>query len=88
MAPAGIELALANRPQIALVDIGLPDIDGCVVAKNLRAELGDSIFLVALTGYAMEDDLREALDAGFDAHLVKPADLAELERLLAHAQSR
>jgi signal transduction histidine kinase len=84
----GIQLALANRPQVALVDIGLPDISGYEVAKRLRAELGDRIFLVALTGYAMENDLHEALDAGFDAHLVKPADLTELGRLLACAQSR
>ena len=84
----GIELALMNQPKIALVDIGLPDINGYDVAKQLRAELGDRIFLVALTGYAMEGDLHEALDAGFDAHLVKPADLAELGRLLSHVQSR
>jgi signal transduction histidine kinase len=85
---SGIELALMNPPQVALIDIGLPDIDGYDVARQLRAGLGDHIFLVALTGYAMEGDLHEALDAGFDAHLVKPADLAELGRLLAHAQSR
>jgi signal transduction histidine kinase len=84
----GIELALANRPDVALVDIGLPGVDGYSVARELRAKLDDEIFLVALTGYAMTDDLNEALDAGFDAHLVKPADLAELGRLLAHAQSR
>ncbi len=84
----GIELALMNQPQIALVDIGLPDIDGYNVARQLRAAFGERIYLVALTGYAMEDDLHEALDAGFDAHLVKPADMEELGRLLAHAQKR
>jgi two-component system, sensor histidine kinase len=84
----GIELALGNQPEIALVDIGLPDIDGYDVARQIRAELGDQIFLVALTGYAMPDDLHHALDAGFDAHLLKPADLAELERLLARVHSR
>lgn len=84
----GIETALANRPEVALIDIGLPDINGYEIAKRLRVELGDRIFLVALTGYAMQDDLHEALDAGFDAHVVKPADLQELGRLLTRARSR
>jgi len=80
-----IERALESQPQVALIDIGLPDMNGYEVAKQLRAALGERIVLVALTGYGQADDLRQALDSGFDAHLVKPADPAELESLLARA---
>lgn len=78
----GIEQALKSRPQVALIDIGLPDIDGYEVATQLRGALGDRIFLVALTGYGQTEDLRKALDAGFDAHLTKPASPDEIGRLL------
>jgi signal transduction histidine kinase/ActR/RegA family two-component response regulator len=81
----GVERALAVRPQVALIDIGLPDVNGYEVARQLRVALADGIFLVALTGYGQSDDLRQALDAGFNAHLVKPANLDELTRLLAGA---
>jgi signal transduction histidine kinase/ActR/RegA family two-component response regulator len=83
----GIEKAAALKPRVALIDIGLPDVNGYEVAKQLRATLGDRIFLIALSGYGQTDDLRRALDAGFDAHLVKPAEVDELNRLLARALS-
>ncbi len=83
----GIECALAARPQVALIDIGRPDLSGHEVAKRLRQALGQSIFLIALTGYGQTDDLRQALDAGFDAHVVKPADLETLSRLLIRAST-
>jgi signal transduction histidine kinase/CheY-like chemotaxis protein len=83
----GIEKALASQPQVALIDIGLPDVNGYEVAQQLRAKLGDRIFLIALTGYGQTDDLRQALDAGFDAHLLKPAELGELARLLERVTS-
>jgi CheY-like chemotaxis protein len=86
-AATGIEQSLQLKPQVALIDIGLPDLDGYEVAKKLRAVFADQIFLVALTGYGQEDDLRAALDAGFDAHLVKPADIRELSRLLSRIAS-
>lgn len=79
----GIEIALASRPQVGLVDIGLPDVDGYEVARQVRAALGSSIFLIALTGYGQEEDVLKALGAGFNAHLVKPPDLDRLDRLLA-----
>ena len=63
---------------MVLIDIGLPDLNGYEVARHLRAHFKELVFLVALTGYGQEDDLRAALDAGFDAHLVKPADIGEL----------
>src|SRR6266542_1337368 len=79
----GIERAVEKRPQIALIDIGLPGLDGYDVARRLRGLLGgDDIFLVALTGYGDPDDLRQALTGGFDAHLTKPIDLERLRSLL------
>jgi signal transduction histidine kinase len=78
----GVELALALRPEVALVDIGLPILDGYEVARRLRAALGRSIFLIALTGYGQPHDFRRAFEAGFDAHLVKPAEPEDLRDLL------
>jgi CheY-like chemotaxis protein len=82
-AATGIERCLQYNPRVALIDIGLPDANGYEVARQLRALFDRKIFLVALTGYGQEGDLRAALDAGFDAHLVKPADIGELVRLLS-----
>lgn len=71
----GIRLAREERPTIAIVDIGLPDMDGYDVARRLRSsEQTRDIHLVALTGYGQENDRQRALHAGFDLHLVKPAD--------------
>jgi CheY-like chemotaxis protein len=78
----GVERALALRPDVALVDIGLPRLDGFEVARRLRAELGAGVFLVALTGYGQPEDRARALAAGFDMHLTKPMDLDALERTL------
>jgi PAS domain S-box-containing protein len=79
----GVEQALANRPQVALIDLGLPGLDGYEVARQVRAARGDGVFLVALTGFGQEEDRRRALEVGFNAHLVKPVDLDELSRVLA-----
>ena len=80
---AAVAHAIAHRPDVALVDIGLPEIDGNEVARRIRAELGDDgIFLVALTGYGGEADEEIARAAGFDAHFTKPVELARLDRLL------
>ncbi|HKI38602.1 MAG TPA: ATP-binding protein [Gemmataceae bacterium] len=78
----GVEQALALRPEVALVDIGLPQLDGYEVARRVRAALGRDIFLIALTGFGQPHDCRRAFEAGFDAHLVKPADPQELHDLL------
>ncbi|HEY0782572.1 MAG TPA: response regulator, partial [Thermoanaerobaculia bacterium] len=81
--PEGIEKALELKPHIAVVDIGLPEIDGHEVARRIRERLGsNSIFLVALTGYANESDLLRSRESGFNAHLAKPLELATLRRLL------
>jgi CheY-like chemotaxis protein len=89
-AAAGLELARRQAPEVVLCDIGLPGaMDGYGVARALRAAPETrSAFLIALTGYGQEEDRRLALEAGFDAHLTKPADLEALYRLLAAAGSR
>jgi CheY-like chemotaxis protein len=80
-----VERALAQPPELMLVDIGLPGIDGYEVARRVRAALGDRVQLIALTGYGQPDDRRRALDAGFDAHLTKPVTLEALGRILRSA---
>ncbi len=89
-AAAGLELARRFAPEVVLCDIGLPGaMDGYGVARALRAAPETrSAFLIALTGYGQEEDRRLALEAGFDAHLTKPADLEALFRLLATAGPR
>ena len=84
----GVAAALAGRPDVALIDIGLPGMDGLEAARRLRDGLANAVLLVALTGHASEDDRRAALNAGFDDHLAKPVDLDALNRLLADAASR
>jgi signal transduction histidine kinase len=78
----GVALALEARPELALVDIGLPGLDGYRVAQELRARVGEEIRLVAITGYGGPEDRHRALQAGFDHHLVKPVKPDELDRLL------
>jgi signal transduction histidine kinase/CheY-like chemotaxis protein len=78
----GLEKVVETRPDVALIDIGLPGIDGYEVARRIRKELGASILLVALTGYGQVEDRTHALAAGFDVHLTKPAELAELQAAL------
>jgi two-component system, sensor histidine kinase len=79
----GIALAVEHRPDIAIVDIGLPDVDGYEVARRIRAASGKRMRLVALTGYGQPEDVRRALAAGFDIHLVKPVSAQRLEEATA-----
>ena len=75
----GVAMALALLPDVALVDIGLPGIDGYEVARRLRTHEGTRhIKLIALTGYGLAEDQRRVLEAGFDLHLVKPVDINHL----------
>jgi len=79
----GIERGVQSRPDVALIDIGLPSLDGYGVARRLREALGPDVLLVALTGYGLPEDRRRALEGGFDAHLTKPVTLRSVLRLLA-----
>jgi CheY-like chemotaxis protein len=79
-----IELALAKTFTVALIDIGLPDVDGYQVARRIRSSgTRDQMLLIALTGYGQPEDVRRALAAGFDAHVVKPVDPDTLAKTLA-----
>ena len=80
----GVDLAEREHPQIVLCDIGLPDIDGMEVARRLRGSGAlAGTRLIALTGYGQADDVRQAIEAGFDAHVTKPINLDQLMALLA-----
>jgi PAS domain S-box-containing protein len=69
---SGLARAEATEPDIVLVDIGLPSLDGYEVARRIRSRRGPSPIIVAITGYGQADDRRRSLEAGFDAHLTKP----------------
>jgi CheY-like chemotaxis protein len=73
--PSGLLAARAFRPAVALLDIGLPVMDGYQLVARLRAEELGQLRLVAITGYGQDADKARARDAGFDEHLVKPVDL-------------
>ena len=77
-----VDIALEFHPQIALLDIGMPRMDGYEAARQIRAALGGQVFLVALTGWGQEEDQRRAHAAGFDRHLTKPAEPAIVESLI------
>ncbi len=84
--PQGIKRARELTPEVVLCDIGLPDMDGYAVAKALRHEPGlRNTLLVALTGYALPEDQRRAVGAGFDAHLTKPATVEGVQEAMDRA---
>jgi CheY-like chemotaxis protein len=79
-----LTVAAESRPDVALIDIGLPDVDGYEVARRLRAAPGGRrMCLVAITGYGQAEDQRRAYDAGFDAHLTKPVAPERLGQVMA-----
>ena len=85
----GVDLIVGQCPDIAFVDIGLPDIDGYELARRVRARLGSRpLQLVALSGFGQRSDRERALVAGFDHHLAKPASPAVLQQLLEEVRSR
>ncbi|MGB8419608.1 ATP-binding protein [Paraburkholderia sp.] len=80
-----IRLVTEVRPEVAIVDVGMPDVDGFDVARIVRSDRSlDNVTLVALTGYAAESDKSRALAAGFDYHLTKPLSLEKLHYILAN----
>jgi CheY-like chemotaxis protein len=87
--PGALEAALEMRPDAALLDLGLPTMDGFAVAARLRATTGfDRLFLVAITGDRQDDGRRRAIESGFDRVMVKPIDLGALENELAKRLAR
>ena len=83
-----LESAEQHRPDVALLDIGMPKLDGYEVARRIRAQpWGQGMTLVALTGWGQDSDRRRSQEAGFDSHLVKPLDLDKLTELLASLPS-
>ncbi len=80
--PEGIAHTLASRPEVVLIDLGLPGLDGFEVARQIRKALGEAVLLVALSGYTQDEDRRRAYEAGFNVHLPKPVELDELTRVL------
>jgi DNA-binding response OmpR family regulator len=81
----GVQQALSWRPDIAIVDIGLPNLDGYEVARQVREVLQQSVYLIAMTAYEAPEYVCRAEELGFDRYLVKPADLDELQKMLAHS---
>jgi CheY-like chemotaxis protein len=83
---AALSVAQSFRPDIVLLDIGMPQLNGYEVAQALRQEpWGGNITLIALTGWGQESDRLKAMDAGFDRHLTKPVDPDTLEQLMGSA---
>jgi CheY-like chemotaxis protein len=79
-----VQATAAFRPDVVLLDIGLPKMNGYEVARHIRKQpWGNGMALIALTGWGQEDDNRRALEAGFDHHLTKPMAAGALEKLLA-----
>ena len=84
----GLKLAREFRPEVVLLDIGMPGLDGYAVAQGLRGDpLTRHALLIAVTGYGSEDDTRQASAAGFDHHLTKPVDADQLLRLVAGGEA-
>ena len=84
----GVALALQHRPDVMLVDIGLPGIDGYEVARAVRAQPdGKTTTIIAVTGYGQVEDRRRSKEAGFDAHLVKPVSPSALSSLISAAHA-
>ena len=82
--PAALQAAESYQPEVVLLDIGLPEMDGYEVARRLRQEGANGrMVLIALTGFGHEEAVRRSQEAGFDHHLVKPVDPEELQRVLA-----
>jgi len=81
--PAALEAMEKHRPEVVLLDIGLPTMNGYEVCRRAREQpWGNDMLIIALTGWGQEEDRRKSRDAGFDGHLVKPVEYAALNALL------
>ena len=86
--PSGVETIVKAKPDLALIDIGLPGIDGYEVATRVRESIGADVVLVAVSGFGQPEDKRKAIEAGFDEHITKPADVRDIESLLSRLPPR
>src|SRR6185312_4594090 len=86
-AEEGLELILERQPQIALLDIGLPEMNGYDLAAEVRRKVGPAIKLIAMSGYGQPEDIRRSKEAGFDRHLIKPVDPSRLANALRDIRS-
>ena len=84
---SGLREVLTQRPDIVLLDIGMPGVDGYDTCRVIRSELGNDVLIVAVTGYGQAHDKEASVQAGFDAHLTKPADSRALAKLLTQRRS-
>jgi signal transduction histidine kinase/ActR/RegA family two-component response regulator len=80
----GVRLVLEHRPDIVLLDLGMQPLDGYATCRRVRREMGRDVIIIALTGWGQTHEKQRALEAGFDGHLTKPADVTELERILSN----
>ena len=85
---SALEIADDFRPEAVLLDIGLPEMDGYQVAREFRKRGPQDLLLIALTGYGQQEDVQQALDAGFDRHMTKPVDFDLLDRILEEFRDR
>ncbi len=86
---AALKVAAEFKPEVVFMDIGLPGLSGLEAARRMRDDLGmTDVYMVALSGYGTEEDRRKSLHSGFDSHLVKPLDPAQLPHILATAERR
>ncbi|MBT8096798.1 MAG: PAS domain S-box protein, partial [Woeseia sp.] len=86
---SGASIIEAQRPDVAIVDIGLPELDGYEVARQIRSNVElESVYLVAMTGYGTSADISRARDAGFNEHLTKPTDHRRLQEIFANIRSQ
>jgi two-component system, chemotaxis family, CheB/CheR fusion protein len=81
--PTALETARAVAPDVVLLDLSMPRMDGYEVARKLREHRGNQFALIAVTGYARREDVDRSRQAGFDCHLIKPFAIEELQRFIA-----
>ncbi|HWI14866.1 MAG TPA: response regulator, partial [Burkholderiales bacterium] len=84
-----LNLAAEFQPEVAVLDIGMPKLSGYEVARQIRQQpWGEKTVLIALTGWGQQDDIRRALDVGFNYHMVKPVNIPQLQELLEQLAAR